>query len=72
MSADLRIEAPTDAQLSYIAALCRDQGWQPPGAVYSKAEASEIIRAMKAATYRAEHYAAPDGPIYDDYADVPF
>lgn len=73
MSADLRIEAPTDAQLAYIASLCREQGLEPPGAVYSKAEASEIIGAMRASTYRADDYAAPGADaLLDDYPDVPF
>lgn len=61
MSADLRIEAPTDAQLAYIASLCREQGWEPPDAVASKTEASEIIGAMRSSTYRAADYAYPWG-----------
>ena len=71
----LRIEAPSDAQLALIDRLCREQGWQHPGAVYSKAEASEIIGAMFASTYRPERYGIPGGcdfePDYDD-EDVPF
>jgi hypothetical protein len=67
MSALLRIEPPTDPQLAMIGRLCAEQGWTPPGAVYSKAEASEIIGGMLAATYDAELYRAPSSaPTYDD------
>ena len=45
------IVAPTDPQLAMIERLCAEQGWQPPEAVHSKAEASEIISAMLASTY---------------------
>lgn len=39
----LRIEAPTDAQLAFIAKPVREQGWPAPECVASKAEAAEII-----------------------------
>lgn len=51
--------APTDAQLAYIKSLCDAQGWQHPDAIASKAEASEIIDAMRASTYNPERYAYP-------------
>jgi len=60
--------APTDPQLAYIAALCRDRAIVPPDAVASKQEASEIIAAILSGTYDAATYA------YDRYwlAEVPF
>src|SRR5207244_558640 len=58
------IVAPTDAQLGYIASLCREWGWQPPRAVHSKQEASEIIAAMQDGSYAPERY-APDGDLPD-------
>lgn len=54
----MAIVAPTDPQLAMIARLCAEQGWQPPEAVHSKAEASEIISAMLASTYDPARYAA--------------
>ena len=64
----LRVEAPTDAQLSYIAGLCREQGWQPPLAVHSKQEASAIIEAIRASTYRPEDFV----PYFARPEAVPF
>lgn len=65
----LTILAPTDAQLTYIRSLCDTQGWQHPDAVTSKAEATEIIDAMKASTYNPERYAYP---FASGDLDVPF
>jgi len=59
----LTIEAPTDAQLDYIAGLCADRGLVFPAAVYSKAEASEIIDAIRQGRYDPDAY---------DPAAVPF
>ncbi len=53
-------EAPTDPQLAYIARLCADRDLETPEAVYSKAEASEIISRIRAGTYRAEDYAVTE------------
>jgi hypothetical protein len=53
------IEAPTDAQLSYIASLCNGGGWQHPEVVVSKEEASEIIDALKNSTYDPRRYDYP-------------
>ena len=50
------IHAPTDAQLSYIAALCHRQGFLPPDAVHSSREASEIITALRTGEYDPERY----------------
>jgi hypothetical protein len=55
----LTVYAPTDAQLDFIAGLCEERGWFPPAVIASKQEASEIISAILAGTYRAEDY------IYD-------
>lgn len=60
----LSIQAPTDAQLDYIAKLVQDRGWQPPDAVASKQEASEIIEGMLHGTYVAARYQFP----FDDGA----
>ena len=68
MSATESIVAPTDAQLAYIASLCRERGWPPPEAVHSKREASAIIEAIRASTYRPDDYA----PAVDTFEDVPF
>jgi hypothetical protein len=68
MTADtLRIEAPTDAQLGYIASLCREHAIPQPAAIHSKQEASAIIEAMRGGTYNPDDY-LPAGP--DD--DLPF
>lgn len=65
----LTVHAPTDAQLAYITALCRDRGWQYPDAIASKDEASLIISAMTSGTYRPEDFAYP----WHDYSEgVPF
>ena len=53
----LRIEAPTDSQLAYIASLCEDRGLEPPQVVASKAEASEIIARILAREYEPSAYA---------------
>lgn len=68
------VQAPTDAQLAYIASLCREQGWPLAAAVHSKTEASIIIGAIQASTYRWEDYLpASLMPLDDDdYEDVPF
>ena len=52
------IVAPTDAQLGYIASLCREHAIPPPEAIHSKAEASEIIAAMREGRYDPERYRA--------------
>lgn len=65
----LTILAPTDAQLQLIAKLVREQGWQPPQTVASKAEASEIIDAMLGSIYDPGRYVYP---FVDTYDDVPF
>jgi hypothetical protein len=65
----LTIVAPTDSQLAYIRSLCETQGWQYPDAIASKAEAGEIIDAMKASTYNPERYAYP---FLSGDLDVPF
>lgn len=67
MAMSMVIEAPTDAQLDYIASLCAYRNCPTPEAVYSKAEASVIIDRLRAGTYRADDYAL----TYDD-DDVPF
>ena len=53
------IEAPSDAQLSYISDLCRKQGLPIPDAIASKQEASEIIERIKAGTYQYEDFEYP-------------
>ena len=60
-TAQLHVEAPTDAQLAYIDALCRDRGLIRPQAVASKAEASTIIGAMLDGSYDYELYDYPWG-----------
>lgn len=62
----LLVEAPTDAQLRYIAALCDSQGWEPPAVVASKQEASAIIDSMRNSTYSARRY---DYPFSRDAVD---
>jgi hypothetical protein len=67
MSADpvldmlLRIEVPTDAQLGYLAQLCRENGF-PVAVVYSKQDASITIDEIRAGTY--------EPPEWDDA--IPF
>jgi hypothetical protein len=75
----LSIQAPTDAQLDYIAALCETRGWPAPAAVHSKQEASEIIDALQAGTYvPGQHEPAGGldawGLPFPDYTDddLPF
>jgi len=53
----LTVVAPTDAQLGYIASLCREHGVPQP-VVYSKQEATEIIDAMRTGRYDPERYRA--------------
>ena len=57
----LVIEAPSDAQLAYISDLCRKQGLPLPDCVASRQEASAIIDAIRAGTYRYEDYEWPWG-----------
>jgi len=57
----LTILAPTDAQLSYIASLCNDRGLEPPQAVASKQEASDIIDRILRREYDPDHYCYPFG-----------
>jgi hypothetical protein len=76
---DLRIEAPTDSQLEFVAKLCGERGWSSPLAIHSKQEASEIITGILEGTYQPERY-VPSGRRYvpedlvPDYDpdDVPF
>jgi len=71
VSAVLTVVAPTDAQLAYIASLCREQGWQYPDAICSKDEASRIIDEMRASTYDPARYAYPwSWPVWDE--SIPF
>jgi len=55
----LQVEAPTDAQLIYIRNLTLEHGLDYPQAIASKAEASEIIDAIRAGTYDPGRYAYP-------------
>jgi hypothetical protein len=50
------IEAPTDAQLGYIASLCADRDIPLPAAIHSKTEASEIIDGIRTRTYDPRRY----------------
>lgn len=59
----LTITAPSDAQLAFIAKLCHEQGWDFPPAVHSMQEASAIIDAMRASTYRPEAFAPIDDTV---------
>lgn len=75
----LSIEAPTDAQLAYIAGLCDERGIDPLPVVYSKEDASECIRAILARQYEPGDFAATvlDKLIEmqgtdNAYDDVPF
>lgn len=65
----LLIEAPTDAQLLYIARLCVERELPRPEVVASKAEGGEIIDALKAGTYDPGRYCWPFSMSSDD---VPF
>lgn len=64
----LTIEAPTDAQLAYIAALCTQHEMPLPDAVASKVEASRIIEELKSWQYDPANYAYP----FAWQEDVPF
>lgn len=52
------ITAPTDAQLGYIADLCRLNGQPKPAAIHSSREASEIIGALRGGSYAPSRYEA--------------
>jgi hypothetical protein len=52
----LTIVTPSDAQLDYVADLCRKQSLEPPQAIHSSQEASEIISAIRTGTYDPERY----------------
>jgi type III secretory pathway component EscU len=52
----LLIEAPTDAQLDVIRAMCRERCVPLPDVIYSKAEARRIFDELKAGTYDPERY----------------
>lgn len=65
----LLIEAPSDAQLLYIAKLCGEQDVPRPEVVASKAEGGEIIDALKDGTYDPGRYC---WPFSMSSADVPF
>lgn len=55
------LEAPTDAQEQYIRDLCHRHGLPLPDVIASKTEASAIIDAISAGTYRYEDYEWPWG-----------
>lgn len=68
------IVAPTDAQLTFIASLCRLHGVPLPTAIYSKADASDCIEAIKRGQYDPDFY-APGAPTFygaDSDPDIPF
>ena len=67
MSAETRIEPPTDPQLEYIASLCADRGIPLPAAVHSKTEASEIIGGILNGSYDHTRYVVVE---VDD--EIPF
>lgn len=69
MSPLLTIEAPTDAQLLTIHAMLAERDLPRPDAVASKAEASEIIRAISHNVYDPGRYAYPFS-MSDD--EIPF
>ena len=60
-TAQLHVEAPTDAQLDFIAGLCEARGLIAPSVIASKQEASAIITAIKAGRYCASDYEWPWG-----------
>lgn len=71
----LTIQAPTDAQLLTIRHMCDERDLPRPGAVCSKAEASEIIGALSAGTYDPERYRLTYGWLGLDVPtpdDMPF
>lgn len=55
----LSIEAPSDAQLLTIRAMCDERDVIRPEVVCSKHEASEIIDALKVGTYDPGRYLYP-------------
>lgn len=57
----LTIEAPTDAQLAFVAKLCDEKGYPKP-AVYSKQHASILIDEIRSGRYSPPEWAE----------DVPF
>lgn len=65
----LTVIAPSDAQLLYIAGLCAERGLERPAAVYSKAEASEIIAAILQGQYDPADY-QPASPGFNGAADA--
>lgn len=75
----LTVEAPTDAQLVAIANMCSERGIERPSAVYSKAEASEIITAIQVGQYDPSRYVPTHLQVHEepwadfDYDDeIPF
>ena len=65
----LPLTAPSDRQLWTINRMCRERGYDPPDAVASMAEASEIITRLTHGAYRPEDFAYP----WHDYSqEVPF
>ena len=60
-TAQLHVEAPTDAQLDFIAGLCEARGLIVPSVIASKQEASTIIAAIKSGDYDAGDYCWPWG-----------
>lgn len=52
----LLVQPPTDAQLAYIASPCEANGMEPPAAIHSSREASEIITALRTASYQPARY----------------
>lgn len=69
------IEAPTDAQLLTIRHMCDERDLPRPEAVFSKAEASEIITAISLGQYDPDFYALAAPTYYGldtEANDVPF
>jgi hypothetical protein len=64
----LRVIAPTDNQLRYIADLCEARGLEHPQVIASTQEASEIIDRILAREYDPGAYCYP----YGWQEDVPF
>ena len=59
MTTELHVEAPTDAQLGFIASLCEARGLIAPAVIASKQEASTIITAIKTGRYNSDDYEWP-------------
>ena len=66
MSAPLRIEAPTDAQIGFVARLCEERGFPMPP-VCSKQDASILIDEIRTGLYWPAEWEGDDS---DD--DTPF